>query len=92
MPNASPSVRYWAERFSTPEGRAAIYAELVDADLFGDGPPAPATDRDLWLWMGNRMRAARLLREAIEVAPLAVGSMWAEAMHREFEKQVGKKQ
>ena len=88
-PAVPPSMNagYWADRFATAEGRAAIFAELVDADLIGEGPPAPASDRDLWLWLGHRMRAARLLREAMEVAPLAVGSMWAEAMGREFEKR-----
>lgn len=86
---AAPSLNalYWADRFATPEGRAAIFAELMDADLIGDAPAAPATDRDLWVWIGNRMRAARLLQEAIQVNPLAVGAMWSEAMKRDFESK-----
>lgn len=86
---AAPSLNaiYWADRFATPEGRAAIFAELMDADVIGDAPSAPATDRDLWMWIGNRMRSARLLQEAIQVNPLAVGAMWAEAMKREFDSR-----
>lgn len=90
-PEAKPSLSssYWADRLNTPEGRAAIFAELVHADLFGEGPPLPASDQDLWVWIGARLRSARLLREAMEIAPLSVGSMWAEAMKREFENQAG---
>lgn len=88
----SPAQLYWADRLGSPEGRAAIFAELLDANLFGEAPPPPASDRDLWMWLGNRSRAARLFQEAMEIAPLAVGSMFAEAMQRVFEQQAGKNQ
>ena len=92
-PAAVPSLNaiYWSDRLGTVEGRAAIFAEILDADLVGEGPPPPASDRDLWLWLGSRMRAARMLRDAMELAPLAVGAMWAEAMKREFERRTGTK-
>lgn len=84
----SAGLRYWIGQLETYEGRAAVFALLENAQLWADAPKG--SEANVWVWVGHRLWAARLLQEAREIAPLAIGSMWAEAMTREFEKRIEK--
>lgn len=69
---------YLAKSLADQSGRAFLWSLLNDV---GAWKPEVASDRATW---GREWHAA-----LIDLDPLAVGSMWSEAMSRLFAKRTG---
>ena len=81
----------WVAKLASREGRAELFEEWGGHSTWAE-PPTGISVQDLWVWVGSRSTSAQRLAEAIRLDPIAVGSMWAEAMKREFDARTEKNQ